>query len=161
MSKKKKLGLKDRLRDADGDERSAILSGLPYEVGFGKPPQNTRFAAGNQAGMRGRPKGSENLNTIVREEFNAKIVVTEGGKPRKLSKRRVGVRQLANKVASGDIKSFAIYLELLRKTGQLVQPQTGETLTLDARDLKAVERLSAFLGGTDATAPAKTTGGES
>jgi hypothetical protein len=161
MSKKKKLGLKDRLRDADGDERGAILSGLPYEVGFGKPPQNTRFAAGNQAGTRGRPKGSENLNTIVREEFDAKIEVTEGGKPRLLSKRRIGVRQVANKVASGDVKAFSIYLELLRKTGQLEQPQTGETLVLEPRDLEAVERLSAFLGGAETAEPAKTTEGAS
>src|SRR5512139_3184948 len=112
MSKTKGLGLKQRLRQADGEQRGAILDGLPYEVGFGKPPQNTRFALGNQAGKRGRPKNSENLDTIVKEEFDAKIVVTEGGKSRKLSKRRVGVRQLANKVASGDIKSFSQYIEL-------------------------------------------------
>lgn len=115
MSKKKELGLKARLREANGEERGAILDGLPYEVGFGKPPQKTRFATGNQAGKKGRPKGSENLVTIIREEFDAKVEVTEGGKPRKLSKRRVAVRQVANKAASGDIKSFAIYLELLAR----------------------------------------------
>lgn len=157
MSKTKELGLKSRLHKANREERGAILDGLPYEVGFGKPPQHTRFTAGNQAGKRGRPKGSENLDTIVREEFDAKIDVNEGGKPRKVSKLRVGILQLANKVASGDIKAFSTYLELLRKTGKLVQPQTGETKVLEPRDLETIERLSKFLGGAETTEPAKET----
>ena len=159
MSKKNGLGLKQRLRGTTSEERGAVLDGLPYEVGFGKPPRNTRFAAGNQAGKRGRPKDSENLDTIIKEEFDAKVVVTEGGKPRKASKRRVGVRQLANKVASGDIKSFAIYLEYMRKTGQLVQPRTGETLALDARDMDTFERILAFLDDAETAGPTKTTAG--
>jgi hypothetical protein len=101
MSNNKNLGLKTRLREANAEERGAILHALPYNVGFGKPPQNTRFATGNQAGKRGTPKGSENLDIIVREEFDAKVEVTDAGKPRNLSKRRIGVRQLANKVATG------------------------------------------------------------
>jgi len=159
MSTKNGLGLKQRLRGTTIDERGAVLDGLPYEVGFGKPPRSTRFAAGNQAGKRGRPKDSENLDTIIKEEFDAKVQVTEGGKPRKVSKRRVGVRQLANKVASGDIKSFAIYLELLRKTGQLVQPQTGETFALDDRDMETFERILAFLDDAGTAGPTKPTGG--
>jgi hypothetical protein len=71
----------------------------------------------------------------------------------------VGVRQLANKVASGDIKSFAIYLELLRKTGQLVQPQTGETLPLDDRDMATFERILEFLDDSGTAEPTKITGG--
>ena len=156
MSKKNGLGLKQRLRGTTSEERGAVLDGLPYEVGFGKPPRNTRFAAGNQAGKRGRPKDSENLDTIIKEEFDAKVVLTEGGKARKASKRRVGVRQLANKVASGDTKSFALYLELLRKTGQLVQPQTGETLALDTRDMDTFERILAFLDVAETAGPTKT-----
>jgi len=71
----------------------------------------------------------------------------------------VGVRQLANKVASGDIKSFALYLELLRKTGQLVQPQTGETLALDDRDMDTFGRILAFLDDAETAGPTKTPGG--
>ncbi len=156
MSKKNGLGLKQRLRGTTSEERGAVLDGLPYEVGFGNPPRNTRFAAGNQAGKRGRPKDSENLDTIIKEEFDAKVVLTEGGKARKASKRRVGVRQLANKVASGDTKSFTLYLELLRKTGQLVQPQTGETLALDDRDMDTFGRILAFLDVAETAGPTKT-----
>ena len=148
MSKTKDLGLKRRLRGAGKEERAAILDGAPYEVGFGKPPRQSRFGVGNQAGRRGRPKGTENLATIVEEEFKAVIEVTEAGKRRKYSKQRVGVRQLANKIATGDIKAFALYIELLSKLGHLVQPQTGETLQLDERDMKTIARIAAFLDGS-------------
>jgi Family of unknown function (DUF5681) len=148
MSKTKDLGLKRRLRGASKEGRAAILDGVTYDVGFGKPPRQTRFGIGNQAGRRGRPKGSENLATIVEEEFDAVIEVTESGKRRMCSKRRVGVRQLANKIATGDIKALALYIELLSKLGHLVQPQTGETLQLDERDMETIARIAAFLDGS-------------
>jgi Family of unknown function (DUF5681) len=151
MSKAKDLGLKRRLRGASKEERATILDGTPYEVGFGKPPRQTRFEIGNQAGRRGRPRGSENLATIVEEEFDATIEVTEAGKRRRLSKRRVGIRQLANKIATGDIKATALYIELLSKLGHLVRPQTGETLQLDERDMETITRIAAFLDGSQSS----------
>lgn len=155
MSKKTTLGLKQRMRHADVQERAAIIDGLPYPVGFGKPPQNTRFKPGNSYGRRGRPKGAENLHSILAEEFEATIEVNERGRKHKLSKRRVALRQLANKVASGDIKAFALYVELLRKTGQLAPQQKTEAPVLDARDLEAIQRLASFLGGEQGLAPAE------
>lgn len=155
----KDLGLKRRLREASKQERTAILDGLPHEVGFGKPPRHTRFTAGNQPGRRGRPKGSENLATILEEESALRIEVTEGGKRRKLSKQRIGVRQLMNKVAGGDIKATALYLEILRKTGQLQPTASGEVPVLDARDLQTIERVANFFDAA-ATAGSQETGGE-
>jgi hypothetical protein len=139
----KNIGLKARLRNADKEERTELLEGLPYEVGFGKPPRATRFKHGNKAGQRGRPKGSENVITILEQEAAVPIEVTDGGKRCKMSKRRVGLRQLANKVASGDIKALTLYLELLRKAG-LLQPAAAETPVVDERDLEMVQRLAAF-----------------
>ena len=43
MSINKQLDLKRRLREATRQERSAILGNVGYEVGFGKPPQASRF----------------------------------------------------------------------------------------------------------------------
>lgn len=146
-NRKTNLGLKQRITNADRQERAAIIDGLPYQVGFGKPPQSTRFKAGNIYGRRGRPKGAENLHTILAEEFEAAIGVNEAGRKCKLSKRRVAVRQLANKVAAGDLRAIALYFDLMRKMGQLgVPPQKSEAPLLDARDREAIERLSTMLG---------------
>jgi len=156
----KDLGLKRRLREASKEERTSILDGLAHEVGFGKPPRHTRFTAGNRAGRRGRPKGSENLATILDEESAVRIEVTEGGKRRKLTKPRVAVRQLLNKAATGDIKAAALYVDLLRKTGRLQPAASGEMPVLDARDLQAIERAVAFFGSVG-TSGSQQSGGES
>lgn len=145
------LGVKQRICSANGEERAALIDGLPYDVGFGKPPRSTRFKPGNTYGRRGRPKGAENLQTILAEEFEAKIEVNDAGRRRKLSKRRVAVRQLANKVASGDTKAFTLYVELLRKTGQLAPSETSEAPAMDARDLEAIQRLAAIFGTKEPT----------
>ena len=38
-----------------------------YPVGYGKPPLQSRFKAGTSGNARGRPKGSKNLKTLVKE----------------------------------------------------------------------------------------------
>ena len=48
-----------------------------YEVGYKKPPQHTRFKPGQSGNRHGRPAGSKNLATIVREALDAKVVVSE------------------------------------------------------------------------------------
>lgn len=148
---KKNLNLKERMHNAGSEERKAIRDGLPYKVGFGKPPESTQFKPGNTHGRRGRPKGSENLQTILAEEFDAKIEVNEGGKRRKLSKRRVGFRQLANRVASGETKATALYLDFLRKTGQFAPSEKTETRVLDDRDLETMDRVAAIFGADKPT----------
>ena len=36
-----------------------------YEVGYGKPPQHSRFKPGQSGNPKGRPKSAKGLNTIV------------------------------------------------------------------------------------------------
>src|ERR1700712_5404851 len=59
-----------------------------YEVGYCRPPVATRFTTtGNP---KGRPKGSKNYATILREKLNAKVTVREGGRRRRMSKASSG-----------------------------------------------------------------------
>ncbi len=86
----------------------------PYEVGYGKPPQNTRFKPGQSGNPRGKPKGAKNLATIVYNAINEKVVVTENGKRRKRSMLEVAVKQLINKAAMGDQKALTQLLPLVQ-----------------------------------------------
>jgi hypothetical protein len=47
----------------------------PYEVGYGKPPANTRFPRGLSGNPKGRPKGSKNLATIALRESRQPVRV--------------------------------------------------------------------------------------
>lgn len=116
MSSHKNRGLKALLQDADEEQRQAIVEVLPYDVGFAKPPQTTRFSSSNQPARRGRRrKPPQDPGAIFAEELSVLVEVVEGNKRRKLSKLRVGLRQLANKMASGDRKALELGLDLIRE----------------------------------------------
>ena len=48
-----------------------------YEVGFGKPPEHTRFKLGQSGNPKGRPKGSRNKIPALIEERLKKIILEE------------------------------------------------------------------------------------
>ncbi|RAI43793.1 DUF5681 domain-containing protein [Rhodoplanes roseus] len=136
------LDLKRRLKDATSDERASLLDGLPYEVGFGKPPLGARFKPGQSGNRRGRPPKSKDLATILREELEAQIVVNHNGKRHKLTKWQVAVRQQVNKaVADKDLKAFMCLAELARHTRQLEAAPAQQAAPIDDRDLAAVAEL--------------------
>jgi hypothetical protein len=53
-------------------------SELGYQVGYGKPPQEHRFRPGQCGNRKGRPKGSKNNATLLREILDRKIPVRRG-----------------------------------------------------------------------------------
>jgi hypothetical protein len=144
MANKKNLGLKKRLTDADEEGRQILIDGLPYQVGFAKPPRGTRFKAGNRYG-RGRSKGSKNLSTIIKEEFDDEIEVTENGRACKMAKKRIMVRQLANKGAAGDLKAAVVGFDLMRRAGEFNEEVASQAPVFDERDHESFRELVAIL----------------
>lgn len=143
------LNLKQRFQEAQfPDERQAIADGLPYETGFGKPPKATQFKKGTSANPRGRPKGSKNLGTIVRDEANQQVEVTENGRRRKLTKAEIFVREIFNKASAGDLKASALIVEMMRKTNQLEEPPAPIALAFDERDHLAAAELARLFNPT-------------
>jgi hypothetical protein len=83
-----------------------------YEVGYGKPPEHSRFRPGESGNRRGRPKGSRNLRTYFEQALAEPVVVNEGGRRRKISKAEIAMTQLANKAAQGDLRAIRMSLEM-------------------------------------------------
>jgi hypothetical protein len=115
----------------DKDEGGLQQSAGEYEVGYGKPPSATRFQKGQSGNPKGRPKGVKNLSTILEEELEQKVAVTENGRRKKITKRRATVKQLVNKAASGDHRSVQILINSLndaekRAASAPDNPQLGE-----------------------------------
>jgi uncharacterized protein DUF5681 len=67
-----------------------------YEVGYGRPPIATRFAAGNRANPNGRPRGSRSVGAVLQDIMRQKIAVSENGKTRRIPTLEVILRRLAN-----------------------------------------------------------------
>lgn len=139
-----KDGIKRRVQEAPTkDERKEVIAALDYEVGFAKPPENSRFQKGNTFG-KGRPKSSKNEATLLDEAFNEKIEVVENGKKVRKTKKQVAFKQLANKAASGDPQALKMYFDLLSKRGKLKEAE-GNDIGFDDKDYEALAAVFAPL----------------
>jgi hypothetical protein len=114
-----------------------------YEAGYGKPPRHTRFKKGQSGNPRGRPSGSKNLKTLLNEALNERVVVTEEGGRRNITKREAIVTQLVNRSATADLRALKILLDTLRDIEGQTEPASSETAEFSEADEKVIEQLRA------------------
>ena len=81
-------------------------------VGYGRPPVATRFQPGQSGNPRGRPRGTRNLVSDLREELSEKIRIREGGKERFVSKQRAFVKSLVAAAVKGDARATSALVSL-------------------------------------------------
>jgi hypothetical protein len=110
-----------------------------YEVGYGKPPKNTRFQKGASGNPSGRRKKGRDLGTELSKELNAPITINDNGKRRRISKVQGILKQLANKALTGDIRAaqtvLTYYQQVLEKAALSAAQQPGGIPEMDPRAL--------------------------
>ena len=110
-----------------------------YEVGYGKPPQGTRFVPGRSGNPSGKRKAKPTLSQRLDRIWAETVSVTEGGRTRKLTKEEVFLRQLVNKAITGDRHAGSSMLGYLRERQTAGDAdRTGET---DAYLLEELRRM--------------------
>jgi hypothetical protein len=81
-------------------------------VGYGRPPVASRFKPGQSGNPRGRPKGTRNLLSDLRDELSEKIRIREGGKELRVSKQRAFVKSLVAAAVKGDVRATTALVSL-------------------------------------------------
>ena len=114
-----------------------------YEIGYGKPPRQTRFAKGQSGNPRGRPPGAKNLTTLLNEALDERVLVTENGGRRKVSKRQAIVTQLVNRAATADFRAIKMLLDFARDIERQSEPASAETSRFTEADEKVIEQIKA------------------
>ena len=114
-----------------------------YEVGYGKPPRDTRFPKGQSGNPRGRPSGAKNLKTLLSEALNEPVIVTENGGRRKVIKRQAIITQLVNRSATADFRAIKILLDMLREIENQTEPAAPETAAFSEADEEVLDQLRA------------------
>jgi uncharacterized protein DUF5681 len=114
-----------------------------YEVGYGKPPRQTRFRKGQSGNPRGRSPGGRNLKTLLGDALNEFVIVTENGGRRKITKREAIIAQLVNRSASADFRAIKILLDMVRDIETQTELGSAETSAFSEADTKVIEQLQA------------------
>jgi hypothetical protein len=93
------------------------LDAKNYEVGYCKPPVNTRWKTGQSGNPQGRRKKEESLDAVIRRALFEKVSVTDSnGRTRRIPKIEVTLIRQVNKAIEGDPKAARIVVDLARKS---------------------------------------------
>jgi hypothetical protein len=107
----------------------------PRGGGFGRPPKRTQFKKGTSGNPRGRPKKVSSFKADLAAELQEKIVVTENGKERRISKQKAFVKTLTAAAIKKDIRAVNALLACMRYFGVGAEEQTAESVDTDDFDI--------------------------
>jgi replication-associated recombination protein RarA len=113
---------------------------MAYEIGYRRPPASGRFKPGKSGNPKGRPKGSRNFLTLLEQELNKTISVTENGRKRKLTRLQAIVKRMVNSALAGDQRALLNLLEIMKRTGRFEAPAAEALLPENYEEL-----LEAFI----------------
>lgn len=82
-------------------------------IGYGQPPKHSRFRKGRSGNPKGRPKGSKKLRTLLDRELDVKVVVTDNGKRKTISKREAVAKRMVNNAISGELNATKTVVSLV------------------------------------------------
>jgi hypothetical protein len=110
-------------------------------VGFGRPPEATRFKKGVSGNPRGRPKGSMNVATAFMKALREKVVINEHGQRKTITKLEAALKQLANKGASGDLRACTQVVVLAQYVEAKQNAPGVQNPVIEARDQEVINGI--------------------
>jgi hypothetical protein len=105
--------------------------------GFGRPPKKTQFKKGVSGNPRGRPKKAADFKTDLAAELQERIVMTENGKQRRVTKQRAFVKTLTAAAIKKDIRAVNALLACIKYFGGGSEDKITDSA--DTEDLDVLE----------------------
>ncbi len=128
-------------------KKMKVTSG-EYEVGFQRPPKQTRFVKGQSGNPHGRPKGQRNWATVLHATLEQKVTVVEHGRSKEVTKLEAATMQLANRAAGGDSVAIRLLLQIVPNMENMMAKE-GAPMLSDEQDRKVVSELLKRMSAPD------------
>ena len=106
--------------------------------GYKNPPAHSRWRKGQSGNPSGRPKSPGNFADDLMAELSELIQVTEGGKVRRLTKRRALVKSLTSASLKGNARAASLLISLCARVIE-ADPHGEGQAELSGKDRKIVE----------------------
>ena len=123
-------------------------SGGSYTTGYGKPPKEHRFQPGQSGNPKGRPRGTKNTATMLRDILDRKIEVRTGSAVRKISVREAILTRFAEGALKGDTKSAAFLLHRYDMV-ETAQEHANSATTPEEQEIIDADLKTYFKNGGD------------
>ena len=85
----------------------------PSEVGFGRPPVQSRFQKGRSGNPAGRPPATKTFERLIKRLLLEKVRITENGCPRTVVRLQVVFEQIVNRAVLGNSRFLKLLLEYI------------------------------------------------
>jgi len=125
----------------DSADKSQRQDGQASRVGYGNPPEATRFKKGQSGNPKGRRKGSLNVATVFAQTLREKVVVNENGQRKTITKFEAAIKQFVNKAASGDLRALQFLVTLCREAETREGISQPSSPPLSESDKKVMEGI--------------------
>jgi hypothetical protein len=86
-------------------------------VGYGRPPQATRFKPGHSGNPKGRPKGSRNVRSELTDLLRGKVTVNDGGRRRNVTRIAAVVYSQWLRAVKGDERATQALIKFAETLG--------------------------------------------
>ena len=126
MAAKRKSGRRGNEIKA-GDEK-------PYQVGYGRPPLETRFKPNQSGNPKGRPRRPLSWRAVVEKVQEEKVAIRDGDRILRMSNREAVARAAFRRMLNGDPKLMRTVALLMRGEAGLEPPEDETAARVSAND---------------------------
>ncbi|QGN56134.1 DUF5681 domain-containing protein [Novosphingobium sp. Gsoil 351] len=128
-----------------------LETGTDYDVGYKKPPFESRFKPGRSGNPKGRPRGAKGLKTMVRETLTQKVAVRTAAGDKRMSRMEAVLHKTVELAMKGNQRAlqqlYALYASAVPDApAPALATMSNQELT--ATDLAILEELKASFAPT-------------